>query len=146
MKKILYALVFSGLLAVPFSLSAMEDDRIAIEMPGMMRTHMLANMRDHLLAIQEIQGSLATGKYDAAAGIAENRLGMSSLQSHGASHIAGFMPKDMQETGTAMHKAASRFAVVAQEATVTRDLPRTLGALHDVTASCVACHASYRLK
>lgn len=124
----------------------MEDGRIAVEMPDMMRTHMLANMRDHLLAIQEIQNSLAAGKYDIAAGIAESRLGMSSLQLHGADHMAGFMPKDMQETGTAMHKAASRFAVVAQEAAVTRELPRALGALSEVTASCVACHAGYRLK
>jgi hypothetical protein len=139
-------LVFSGLLTASFPLAAMDDGRIAIEMPGMMRTHMLANMRDHLLAIQEIQGSLAAGKYDAAADIAETRLGMSSLQSHGASHMAGFMPKGMQETGTAMHQAASRFAVVSQEAAVTRDLPRALGALSEVTVNCVACHAGYRVK
>jgi cytochrome c556 len=45
-----------------------------------------------------------------------------------------------------MHKAASRFAVTAQEAGVTRDLPRALGALSEVTTQCVACHAAYRLK
>lgn len=139
-------LVFSGLLAASIHVAAEDDGRVAIEMPGMMRAHMLANMRDHLLAIQEIQASLAVGKYDAAADIAEIRLGMSSLQSHGASHMAGFMPKRMQETGTAMHKAASRFAVLAQDAAVTKDLPRALGALSEVTANCVACHAGYRLK
>lgn len=137
-KSISPTLVFLGLLASAFPAFAMEDTRFAIEMPDMMRTHMLANMRDHLLVIREIQGNLAVGKYEVAADIAENRLGMSSLQSHGASHMAGYMPKGMQETGTAMHKAASRFAVVAQEAAVTRDLPRTLAALSDVTASCVA--------
>lgn len=147
MNKLLRALlVSSGLLAASISFAAEEDGRVAVEMPGMMRTHMLANMRDHLLAMQEIQGGLAAGKYEAAADIAENRLGMSSLNSHGASHMAGFMPKAMQETGTAMHTAASRFAVVAQEAAVTRDLPRALGALSEVTASCVACHAGYRLE
>jgi cytochrome c556 len=139
-------LVFSGLLAASIPLAAEDDGRVAIEMPDMMRAHMLANMRDHLLAMQEIQGSLAAGKYDTAADIAELRLGMSSLQSHGASHMADFMPKGMQETGTAMHKAASRFAVLAQEAAITKDLPRALGALSEVTASCVACHAGYRLK
>jgi cytochrome c556 len=36
--------------------------------------------------------------------------------------------------------------VVAQEAGVTRDLPRALGALSQVTMQCVACHAGYRLK
>jgi cytochrome c556 len=107
---------------------------------------MLANMRDHLLTLQQIQSGLAAGHYDAAADIAEKRLGMSSLDAHGASHMAGFMPKGMQETGTAMHHAASRFAVAAKNATVTRDLPRALSALSEVTAQCVACHAAYRLK
>ena len=139
-------LVFAGLLAVSFPLAAEDDIRVAVDLPAMMRTHMLGNMRDHLHAIQEIQSSLAAGDYDAAADVAEKRLGLSSLASHGASHMAGFMPKGMQETGTAMHQAASRFAVTAQETAVTRDLPRALGALSEVTAQCVACHAAYRLK
>lgn len=145
-KPLLTPLLFAGLLTTPFSLAAEDDSRVAVDMPSMMRAHMLANMRDHLLTIQEIQSVLASGNYDAAADIAEKRLGMSSLQSHGASHMAGFMPKGMQETGVAMHQAASRFAVTAQEAAVTRDLPRALGALSQVTTQCVACHAAYRLK
>ena len=56
------------------------------------------------------------------------------------------MPQDMQATGTAMHHAASRFALVAQEVAVTRDLAQPLKALSEVTAQCVACHAAYRLK
>jgi hypothetical protein len=147
MHNLLFApLVFAGLLAVPLALAAEGDSRVAVDMPAMMQTHMRANMRDHLLSIQEIQSLLANGEYDAAAEIAEKRLGMSSLDTHGASHMAGFMPKGMQETGTAMHQAASRFAVAAQETAVTRDLPRALGALSRVTAQCVACHAAYRLK
>jgi cytochrome c556 len=147
MHKLLVApLVFAGLLAFPMTLAAEDDTRVAVDLPGMMRTHMLGNMRDHLIAIQEIQTRLAAGEYDAAADVAETRLGMSSLASHGASHMAGFMPKGMQETGTAMHQAASRFAVTAQETAVTRDLPRALRALSQVSEQCVACHAAYRLK
>jgi cytochrome c556 len=138
-------IVLAVLLASPATL-ADDDGRIAVEMPPMMRSHMLANMRDHLKALQEIQSQLAAGEYDAAAATAENRLGMTSLQSHGASHMAGFMPAGMQETGSAMHRSASRFAMTAQDAAVTRDLPRALGALSEVTAQCVACHAAYRLK
>jgi len=138
--------LFTGLLAAPIALAAEGDSRVAVDMPAMMRTHMLANMRDHLHAILEIQSMLAVGEYDAAADIAEKRIGMSSLAAHDASHMAGFMPKGMQETGIAMHQAASRFAVTAQEAGVTRDLPRALGALSRVTEQCVACHAAYRLK
>jgi len=122
------------------------DTRQAIEMPAPMREHMLANMRDHLAALGEIQAALAKGKFEQAANIAENRIGMSSLQGHGAAHMAPYMPKGMQDTGTAMHRAASRFARTTQEAAVTNDLPRTLGALADLTQQCVACHASYRLR
>jgi hypothetical protein len=139
-------LFFAGCLVASNALAAEGDSRIAVEMPAMMQDHMRANMRDHLRTINEILDFLAVGKYDAAADIAETRIGMSSLEAHGASHMAGFMPKGMQDTGTAMHQAASRFAVTAQEAGVTRDLPRTLGALHQVTMQCVACHAGYRLK
>jgi hypothetical protein len=139
-------LLLAGLLATPFALAFEGDSRVAVEMPAMMQDHMRANMRDHLHAIQEIQGLLAAGEYAAAADLAEKRIGMSSLESHGASHMAGFMPQGMQDTGSAMHQAASRFATTAQEAAVTRDLPRALGALNMVTKQCVACHAGYRLK
>jgi hypothetical protein len=106
-------LVLASLLITPVVLASDDDSRVAVDMPAMMRSHMLANMRDHLLSLHEIQSVLAAGNYDAAADIAEKRLGMSSLQSHGASHMAGFMPKGMQEAGTAMHQSASRFSVVA---------------------------------
>jgi len=137
--------LLAGLLVAPMASVADSDSRVAVDMPAMMQDHMRANMRDHLRAINEIQSLLAAGKYDAAADIAEKRIGMSSLETHGASHMAGFMPKGMQETGTAMHQAASRFAVTAQEAGVTRDLSRALAALSQVTLQCVACHSGYRL-
>ncbi len=145
MQKLL-TFVLAGLLVASIAFAAEGDSRVAIEMPAMMQDHMRANMRDHLLAINEIQTLLAAGQYDAAADVAENRIGMSSLVAHGASHMAGFMPQAMQDTGTAMHQAASRFAVISQEAGVTRDLTRALGALSQVTQQCVACHAGYRLK
>jgi hypothetical protein len=102
-------------------------------------------MRDHLLAVFEIQSALAAGQYDRAADIAERRLGMTSLEAHGARHMADMMPEGMQAIGTAMHHTASRFAVTAQEAAVTGDLSRALGALSEIIQQCVACHAGYRL-
>src|SRR5690606_7275328 len=67
---------------------APEDARVAVAIPEPMKSHMLANMRDHLLAIQEIQLALAGGKHNEAARIAEERLGMSSLRVHGAHDVA----------------------------------------------------------
>ncbi len=126
--------------------AAPADGRQAVEFPEPMRTHTLANMRDHLLALQEIQQALADGAHEMAGRISERRLGMSSLQAHGAHDVAKFMPEDMQAIGTEMHRSASRFAVEASNAGATADTRKALGALAAVTRQCVACHATYRMK
>jgi predicted transposase YdaD len=145
MKRIISTMAFAALLFGPAAMTA-PDARVAIELPPPMRAHMLANMRDHLAALHEIQAALARDEAGRAAGIAEQRIGMSSLESHGAGHMAPYMPKPMQDIGTAMHRAASRFARVAEESGVRRDLRPALQALSEVTQQCVACHAGYRLK
>ena len=125
---------------------APKDARQAVRFPPALREHTLANMRDHLLALQEIQAALAQQEYDRAADIAERRLGMSSLSLHGAHDVAKYMPKGMQEAGPAMHRHASRFAVAAKDAAATGDVRPALAALAATTAQCVACHAGYRVK
>jgi hypothetical protein len=122
------------------------DRRQAVHFPQAMREHTLANMRDHLFALQEIQSALSRQAYDQAADIAESRLGMSSLGLHGAHEVAKFMPQGMQDAGTAMHRSASRFAVATRDAGVTGDVRPALAALSDVMGACVACHAGYRLE
>jgi hypothetical protein len=137
-------LVAAFALTAAFAAAAAGDSRQLVTMPAPMVQHMLGNMRDHLLALTEIQQSLGKGDYQRAADIAEKRIGLSSLESHGASHMAPFMPKAMQDIGTQMHKAASRFALVAQESSADGNALRSVGALSEVTKQCVACHASYR--
>lgn len=126
----------------PVNALASNDSRIAVTLPQMMQQHMLANMRDHLAAINEILIYLGKDELEKAAEIAEYRLGMSSLESHGASHMAQFMPEGMRQAGTAMHKAASRFALKAQEGEVLS----AYKALSDITSACVTCHAGYKIK
>lgn len=121
------------------------DPRTAVRFPAALREHTLTNMRDHLLALAEIQESLSKGAFDAAGKVAEERLGMTSLKLHGAHEVAKYMPKGMQGAGTAMHRSASQFALEAQNASVTGDLKPALAALSKVTQACVACHAGYRL-
>lgn len=120
--------------------------RELVRLPAPMREHMLANMRDHLAAIGEIQLALAEGAYDQAAKVAEQRLGMSSLASHGADHMAPLMPAAMREHGSAMHRAASQFAVQAQNSSASGDLGPALAALARITSACVGCHAAYRVQ
>jgi hypothetical protein len=119
-----------------------EDSRQFVELPEMMQQHMMSNMRDHLAAINEILITMANGQLDRAADIAELRLGMSSLQSHEASHMARFMPENMRLAGTSMHRAASRFALKAQEG----ELVPAYSTLSEVTSACVACHSGYRIR
>jgi hypothetical protein len=101
----------------------MADDeaRRLVQLPEMMQQHMMSNMRDHLVAINEILIKMANGDFDKAAEVAEYR---------------------MRQAGTAMHKAASRFALKAQEEEV---LP-AYSALSEVTSACVACHSGYRIR
>jgi len=125
---------------------AAPDQRQLVAFPAPLVEETLANMRDHLQSLQEIQSSLAMGHTDVAAKIAETRLGMSSLGLHGAAEVSKYMPQGMQDAGTAMHRAASRFAITAEEAGASGDLKPALAGLAEITAQCVGCHAGYRLK
>lgn len=121
------------------------DARELVRFPEAMRLYTIASMRDHLLALHEINIALSKNEFDVAARTAERRLGMSSLEAHGAAHLAQHMPQPMQDIGTGMHRAASRFAVEAQNASVGNDVRPALAALGAVMQQCVACHATYRL-
>jgi hypothetical protein len=133
-------------LLVPLQSAAQPDARQLVELPPMMQQHMLANMRDHLSTLHEIQQALASTDYDKAADLAEQRLGMSSMPKHGAAHMAPFMPRPMQTIGTEMHHAASQFAVIARESAVEGNTAKALGALSKVTGQCIACHSRYRIR
>ncbi|MCP5368389.1 MAG: hypothetical protein H6907_15400 [Hyphomicrobiales bacterium] len=137
------------LLAAAGPSAATEESRELVDLPPMMRDHMLTNMRDHLAALDEILGELADGNTEAAAAIAEKRLGMSSMGLHGAAHLAKFMPPAMAQIGTQMHQAASRFVIAAQDAELEpgREAQRKVyRALQQVTENCNACHQGYRIR
>jgi hypothetical protein len=134
----LSAIVF----AMAASAQGESDPRIQLDLPAPMQTHLLANMRQHLVVIDQIIGMLASDELDKAAELAEAELGMSSLDKHGASHIAQYYPKQSAQFGTQMHKAASRFARVAQEG----DALAAYKALGEITQNCVGCHATAKVR
>jgi len=129
----------------PSAKAPIEDTRQVVHFPLRLREETLANMRDHLLALQQIQGALSKFEFDRAGEIAEYRLGMSSLGLHGAHEVAKYMPDGMKAAGSAMHRNASRLAVAVGNASATGDLKPVLEAMANVTAQCVACHAGYRV-
>ncbi len=132
---------FIALLIVASVGSAAADNREMVSMPEMMKTHMLGNMRDHVVALHEILTALSKDDLDQAAAVAEERLGMSSMNRHGARHMAQVMPKEMGVIGMGMHKAASRFSRTAEEG----ERIAAYNQLNQITAGCVACHARYRI-
>lgn len=140
MLKMRYAVIVACLL--PAGAALAEDTREQVSMPPMMQAHMLANMREHLESLDTILALLAQQKLGEAGELAEARLGMSSLARHGGEHMAPYMPEGMRSDGSAMHRAASQFALVAQEG----DREGAYAALHEVTTRCVACHSGYRLR
>ena len=65
------------------------DARQLVKFPEPMRLHTITSMRDHLLALQEINAALSVNAFDKAASIAEQRLGMSSLERRWIPAFAG---------------------------------------------------------
>ena len=126
--------------------AAPADQRAAVPMPAHLRLHTLAHMREHLQAIGEIQAALGRGAFDRASQLAEQQLGMTSLKTHGSDEVAPYMPAPMQRMGNEMHRAGSRLALEIANASATGNLRGPLEALGELSAQCVACHASYRLQ
>jgi len=135
-----YILVFFFIL-VSISILA-EDKRQYVKLPEMMQNHMLGNMRDHLATFAEMNKLIADKQWDKAADVIEHRIGMSSLTTHNASHMAKFMPKAMRSMGTEMHHAASRLALTIQ----TEDTLKIFKGVSEVMTRCNDCHMNYRIK
>jgi len=142
--------VLAGIaLNLPVMADAHADERVLVDLPGPTQDHMLGNMRDHLHALDDILSALAEGNITQAGTVAEARLGMSSLDDHGAAHLAQFMPQGMRALGTEMHHAASRFIQAAQNADITHTFESqqaVFEALQGITAACNACHDGYRIR
>jgi len=120
------------------------DLRQLVSMPAQAREFMRKDMLEHLSALNEIIGYLASNNLDAAADVAETRLGRSSMGKHRGTGMGPgrFMPIEMRNIGWGMHDAASEFSKIAKQG----DLKSAYSALQKVTSSCVACHYIYRTR
>ncbi len=123
-----------------------QDSREEVAFPPLVKRRTLATMRMHLQGLAEIQQALAEGRFQEAAQIATMNLGMSSMHGDQMAEEAKYMPPGMRKLGALMHRRAGEFAVAAQNAAATGDVQPPLRALSQVTQTCVACHAAYRLR
>ena len=118
------------------------DIRKLVDMPEQARQFVKADMIDHLAALNEILAYMAADKFEAAAEIAEKRMGMSAMGKHRGTGMGPgrYLPPEMHAIGMNMHKAASNFSEIAK-----RGEPiAAYRALGEITSSCVACHHSFR--
>ncbi len=126
--------------------AAAQDRRQEVVFPPLVKQRTLATMRVHLQGLAEIQQALAEGRFQEAAHIATMNLGMSSMHGNQMAEEMKYMPPGMMKLGALMHQRAGEFAVAAQDAAATGDIQPPLRALSQVTQTCVACHAAYRLR
>ena len=123
-----------------------RDGRVPVAFPPALKREVLATMRMHLQGLAQIQQAMAQGRFDQAASLASMTLGMSSMHGDQARREARYMPPGMRELGARLHMQAGQFALAAQDATATGDTARPQRLFGRMMQTCVACHASYRLK
>lgn len=129
--------------------SEMGDSRKLIKLPKDIESKMLVNMRDHIAALDDIIAAVEAGQYDKAGGIAESRLGWSSLVRRGDQQVADHWAVPMQKMADEMYRAASDFVIVVQDASVVdskESYKNVMGALHRVTSACRGCHEAFRVR
>ena len=124
--------------------STSADLRQLVSMPEQTRQIMREEMLNHLSALSEIISQLASNNLDAAADTAETRMGKSTMGKHQGTGMGPgrYMPLEMRNIGWGMHEAATELSQAAKKG----DLPGAYSALQKVTASCVACHYSFRTR
>lgn len=120
------------------------DPRQLVSMPDRARQLMQDEMLDNLSVLNEILGHLASDNLDAAADVAETRMGKSSMGKHQGTGMGPgrFMPFEMRKIGRSLHFAATDFAQVARQG----DKKGAYAALQKITTACVMCHYSYRTR
>lgn len=131
--------------AVPASLSceAREeldrlDGRRPVPLIPRMADHQKANMRDHLLAVQEIVTALSAGDFSAV-GQASARIGtspqMTQMCTHMGAGAAGFTDLALQ-----FHRSADEIG----DAAARHDRDAVTAALSRTLQLCNSCHATFR--
>ncbi len=115
----------------------MADNRISLNLSPMMRQHQLSNMRSHVEAVQSITGLLASGKFEEASQVARSKLGLTDEMKKMCNM---FENEEFNKLGTAFHKSGDALGDALQS----KDMKKSLQALHDTMDYCVRCHATFR--
>ncbi len=133
----------SGVASTPSAsspLAALDtmDGRAPVPLLPMMADHQKQNMRDHLVAVQEIVVAIATDDF---AGVerAAGRIGFSEQMGQMCTHMGAGAP-GFTEQALAFHRNADRIAAAARD----RDRSAVLTELGSTLKTCTACHAAWK--
>lgn len=114
------------------------DTRVPVPLLPMMANHQKQNMRDHLVAVQEIVAALATDDFpgiERAAG----RIGFSETMGAMCTHMGAGAP-GFSEAAVNFHHTADRIGAAARDS----DRARVLAELGATLQTCTSCHATWR--
>jgi len=114
------------------------DTRTPVPLLPMMADHQKRNMRDHLLAVQEIVVALAADDF-ATIERAAGRIGFSEQMGQMCAHMGAGAP-GFTDKALEFHRIADTVAVAAKAG----DRTRVLTALGATLQACTACHATFR--
>lgn len=129
--------------APPPKLVALEaldtrDTRKPVPLIPMMADHQKQNMRDHLVAVQEMIAALAADDF-AAVERASARIGSSPQMAQMCSHM-GMGAPGFTDQALGFHQTADTIAAAAK----TKNKKAVLTALGNTLATCTACHATWK--
>jgi cytochrome c556 len=114
------------------------DHRAPVRLLPMMAEHQKANMRDHLLAVQQIVAALAANDFGGIASAA-GRIGYSDAMAQMCTHMGAATP-GFSEMALNFHRTADTIADAARH----KDGAAVLSALNKTLQTCTSCHAAFR--
>lgn len=114
------------------------DTRAAVPLLPMMANHQKQNMRDHLVAVQEIVSGLARDDFGAIEKAAR-RIGYSEQMGAMCSHMGAGAP-GFTDQAIAFHKTADTIADAARS----KDRDAVVRALGATLGTCTGCHATWK--
>lgn len=114
-----------------------NDGRISLGLSPAMKQHQLSNMRSHVEAVQSIVGFVSEGSFEKASQIAHSKLGLTEEMKKMCNSFENEAFKNM---GLEFHKSGDDLG----EALQTKDMTKSLRALHTTMGYCVQCHATFR--
>lgn len=114
------------------------DTRKPVPLLPMMANHQKQNMREHLLAVQEIIAALGTEDF-AAIEKAAGKIGFSEQMGQMCTHMGAGAP-GFTEQALAFHHTADGIAVAARA----KDKAKVLSELNATLQTCTACHAAWK--